>query len=51
MTNPLLVQTSIIVKSTEARTSQWASRKLLQFDCSFRSGAGWRPWAFRMLPT
>ena len=51
MTNPSLVQTSIVVKSTEARISQGACRKLFQVDCRFRSGAGSMPWAFRMLPT
>ena len=39
MTSPLLVQTSIVVKSTEANTSQWASRKAFQDDCRLRSGA------------
>ena len=51
MTSPLLVQTSIVVKSTEASTSQWASRKVFQVDCRLRSGAGSIPCAFRILPT
>jgi hypothetical protein len=51
VTSPLFVQTSIVVKSTDARTSQCAWRKLFQVDCRFRSGAGSTPWAFRMLLT
>ena len=30
----------MVVKSMEARTPQWASRKAFQVDCRFRSGAG-----------
>jgi hypothetical protein len=43
VTNPSLVQTAIVVKSAEARTSQWARRKLFQVDWRFRSGAGSTP--------
>jgi hypothetical protein len=45
------VLASIVVKSTEASTSQWALRKLFQVDCRVRSGAGSMPWAFRMFAT
>ena len=51
MTNPLLVQTSIVVKSTDASTSQWASRKFFHVDWRLRSGAGSIPWSLRMLAT
>jgi hypothetical protein len=49
--NPHFVQTVIVVKSTEASTSQWALRKLFQVDWRFRSGAGSIPRAFRMFAT
>lgn len=50
MTSLPLVHTSIVVKSTEARTSQWARMKLFYVDWRFRSGAGSTPCAFRTLP-
>ncbi len=49
MTSPLLVQTSIVVKSTEASTSQWALRELVHVDWRLRSGASSMPCDLRML--
>src|SRR5438552_7415038 len=51
VTNPRLDQTSMVVKSTAASTSQWALRNVFQVVCRFRSGAGSMPGSFRMLPT
>jgi hypothetical protein len=51
VTSPLLVQTSIVVKSTEASTSQWAAGKVFQVGWRLRSGAGSMPWALRMSAT
>ncbi len=49
MTKPSLIQTSIVVKSIEARQSQWVFRKVDQLVWRFLSGAGSIPCAFKML--
>ncbi|TWU27993.1 hypothetical protein Poly41_69750 [Novipirellula artificiosorum] len=45
-----LVQTSTVVKSIEAITSQCAFENVSHDPVYLRSGAGSMPWALRMLP-
>jgi hypothetical protein len=47
----LFVQTSIVVMSTDASTSQWALRNVCHVFWRFRSGAGSMPFRLRMLAT
>ncbi len=51
MTSPPLVQTSMVVKSMAARTSQWALRNACHVVSRFLFGAGLMPFSLRMLAT